>query len=132
MVSSFERQTRDFIKEKLGKGWEKRVENDVPKVYESWIQKSEKDKRWGIDPEKELVNYSDLGDYIAILRQYSRTFSSNDEDLGDIITHLKIWYNQGRNPIMHSRTVNKQKFYTTKSAVDFLLEWMREKRVPKP
>lgn len=129
MVSSLERQIRDFIKEKLGKGWEKRVEKDIPRVYESWIQKSEKDKRWGIDPEKELINYADLGDYMAILRQYSRTFSSNDEDLGDIITHLKIWYNQGRNPIMHSRTVNKQKFYTTKSAVDFLSEWMRKKGV---
>lgn len=129
MVSSLERQIRDFIKEKLGKGWEKRVKNDIPEVYESWIQKSNKDKAWGVDPEKELINYSDLGDYISIVKCYSRTFSTNEEDLGDIITHLKIWYNQGRNPIMHSRTVNKQKFYTTKSAVDFLSEWMRKRRV---
>jgi len=129
MVSSLERQIRDFIKEKLGKGWEKKVKNDIPKVYQSWVQKSEKDKRWGIDPEKELINYSDLGDYIVILRQYSRTFSDNDEDLGDTITFLKIWYSHGRNPIMHSRTVNKQKFYTTKSAVDFLSEWMQKRRL---
>jgi hypothetical protein len=130
MVSSLERQIRDFIKEKLGKGWEKRVENDLPNVYENWVKNSDKDKSWGIDPEKELINYADLGDYIAIVRQYSRAFSSNDENLGDIITHLKIWYNQGRNPIMHSRTVNKQKFYTTKSAIDFLSEWMRKRGIP--
>jgi len=131
MVSSLERQIRDFIKAKLGKGWEKRVKNDIPKVHDSWTQKSDKDRRWGIDPEKELINYSDLGDYIMILKQYSKTFSNSDENLGDIITFLKIWYNHGRNPIMHSRTVNKQKFYTTKSAVDFLLEWMQKRGISK-
>lgn len=130
MVSSLERQIRDFIKEKLGKGWEKRVKKELSNVYENWVKNSEKDKSWGIDTEKELINYADLGDYIAIVRQYSRTFSSNDENLGDIITHLKIWYNQGRNPIMHSRTVNRQKYYTTKSAIDFLSEWMRKRVNP--
>ncbi|MCJ7423936.1 hypothetical protein MUP01_06665 [Candidatus Bathyarchaeota archaeon] len=125
MVSSLERQIREFTREKLGKGWEKRIEHDLPKVYEHWVKNNAKDKSWGIDPEKDLMNYADLGDYIAIVRKYSRTFSSSDDNLGDIITQLKIWYNQGRNPIMHSRTVNKQKFYTTKSAIDFLSEWMR-------
>ena len=128
VVSLFERQLRDFVKEKLGKSWEKRIESDAPSVFRSWEEKRNKDVRWGIEPEKELINYSDLGDYISIVKQYSRIFSDGIEDLGDIITQLKIWYNHGRNPIMHSRTVNKQKFYTTKSAVDFLSEWMRRKR----
>jgi len=127
LVSNLERELREFLKEKLGKSWKKRVENDVPTVYGFWEGKRNRDIKWGIEPEKELINYADLGDYILILRQYSRIFSDGIEDLGDILTHLKIWYNHGRNPIMHSRTVNKQKFYTTKSAIEFLLEWMRRK-----
>jgi len=127
LVSLFERQLRDFIREKLGKGWKKRIKNDVPNVYQSWEEKRNRDTRWGIQPEEELVSYSNLGDYISIVKKYPRIFSDGIEDLGDIITHLKMWYNHGRNPIMHSRTVDKQKFYTTKSAVDFLSEWMRRK-----
>lgn len=130
MVSSLERQIRYFLKERLGKGWEKRVKNDVPHVYENWIKNSDKDKSWGIDPEKELMNYADLGDYITIIRQFPRIFSDNDENLGEVITHLKIWYNHGRNPIMHSRTVNNQKFHTTKSAIEYLSEWMRKRSTP--
>ena len=128
LVSNLERQIRDFIKEKLGKSWEKRIKSDVTNVYQAWEEKRNRDIKWGIEPEKELIYYSDLGDYISIVKQYPRIFSDGIEDLGDIITHLKIWYNHGRNPIMHSRTVNKQKFYTTKSAVEFLSEWMRRKR----
>jgi len=130
MVSNLERQIREFLKERLGTSWEDRIENELSKVHESWREKRNKDNKWGIEPEKELINYSDLGDYISIVKQYSRIFSDGIEDLGDIMTYLKIWYNYGRNPIMHSRTVNRQKFYTTKSAVDFLSEWIRRKSLP--
>lgn len=125
LVSNIERQIREFIKEKLGVGWEARIRNELPNVYESWKGRRDKDNKWGIEPEKEPINYSDLGDYISIVKQYSRLFSDSNEDLGDIMTYMKMWYNYGRNPLMHSRTVNRQKFYTTKSAVDFLSVWMR-------
>jgi len=125
LVSNIERQIREFVKEKLGVGWEARIKKELPNVYESWKGRRDKDNKWGIEPEKELINYSDLGDYISIVKQYSRLFSDSNEDLGDIITYMKMWYNYGRNPLMHSRTVNRQKFYTTKSAVDFLSMWMR-------
>lgn len=127
LVSSFERELRAFIKNKLGKGWMERIENDIPEVLNNWKKKKEKDEKWGIEPEQDLINYADLGDYIEIIKKYKRIFSDSDEDLGDIITHLKIWYNQGRNPIMHSRTVNKQKYFTTKSAIDFLKQWIIRK-----
>lgn len=129
MVSSFERHLREFMKEKLGESWEKRIKNDARAIYERWNNKKDKDIRWGIDPEKELVSYSDLGDYIAIIKQYPKIFTDK-EDMGDIIANLKIWYNQGRNPLMHSRTVDKQKYYTTKSAIDFLSGWMTRKNFP--
>lgn len=124
LVSSFERELRAFIKNKLGKGWMKRIENDIPEVLNNWKKRKAKDEKWGIEPEQDLINYADLGDYIEIIKKYKRIFSDSDEDLGDIITHLKIWYNQGRNPIMHSRTANKQKYFTTKSAIDFLKQWI--------
>lgn len=124
LVSSLERQLREFIKKKLGKGWIKRIENDIPSVIEEWKEKKRKDKRWGIEPEQDLISYADLGDYILIVKKYRRMFADSDDDLGDIITYLKMWYNYGRNPIMHSRTLNKQKYFTTKSAIDFLKQWI--------
>jgi len=124
LISDFERQLREVIKEKLGKGWIKRIENDLPNIFKNWGEKRRKDTRWGIESEKDLINYSDLGDYIEILKKYKRMFSLGDDDMGDIIAHLKIWYNHGRNPIMHARTINKQKYFTSKSAIDFLYEWM--------
>jgi hypothetical protein len=127
LVSDIERQIREFLKERLGVGWKARIENELPNVYKNWIDKMDKDNKWGIEPEKELINYSDLGDYLSIVKQYSRLFSDSDEDLGDILTCLKMWYNYGRNPLMHSRTVNRQRFFTTKSAVDFLSVWIRRK-----
>lgn len=127
LVSSIERELRAFIKNKLGKGWIKRIENDMLEVLNNWKKKKAKDERYGIEPEKDLINYADLGDYIEIIKKYKRIFSDNDEDLSDIITYLKIWYNYGRNPLMHSRTVNKQKYFTTKSAIEFLKQWINRK-----
>jgi len=129
LVSSLERQLREFIKKNLGKGWIKRIENDIPSIATHWKEKENRDKRWGIEPEPDLINYADLGDYILIIKKFKRIFADSDEDLGDIITHMKIWYNHGRNPIMHSRTVNKQKYFTTKSAIEFLQQWISRKRV---
>lgn len=128
LVSSLERELREFLKRKLGKGWMKRIENDHPNVINGWEEKRKKDEKWGIDPEKDLINYSDLGDYIQIIKKYKNMFSDGDDELGEIITHLKIWYNHGRNPIMHVRTVNKQKYFTTNSAIEFLYEWMSRKK----
>ena len=54
-----------------------------------------------------------------------RRFTTNDDELAIIIAQLKIWYAQGRNPLMHCRTVNMQKFLTTKSAIEYLQQWMR-------
>ena len=127
LVSSLEREMREFIKKKLGKGWIKRIEKDIPNIVKNWEEKRKKDEEWGIEPEQDLMNYADLGDYIQIIKKFKRMFADSDEDLGDTITHLKIWYNQGRNPIMHSRTVNKQKYFTTKSAIEFLKQWMNRK-----
>jgi len=127
LVSDLEQKLRAFIEQKLGKSYVEKMEKEIPQVVEGWKDKERKDRRWGIDPEKDLMNYADLGDYTQIIKQYDRLFTDGKEDLANITTYLQIWYNYGRNPIMHSRTVNRQKFYTTKSAIDFLMEWINRK-----
>lgn len=123
-VTEFEVQLRQFIKLKLGNGWENRIENDLPEIMKNWKDKKKKDERWGIDPERDLLNYADLSDYIQIFRKYKRMFFNNDEEQGDVESHLKDWYNFGRNPLMHARTVNSEKYHTTLSAIKFLQSWI--------
>ena len=127
-ISDLEIRLREFIKERIGKGWFKRITNEIPTIVNSWEEKRLRDKRWGIDHEDEQISYADLGDYVQIIRQYKNMFSDSDEDLAEIITWLKIWYNHGRNPIMHARTLNREKYFTTRSAIKFLDEWMRRKK----
>jgi len=124
VVTEFEVQLRQFIKIKLGKGWETRIKNDLPDVMKNWEDRKRQDGHWGIDPEPELLNYADLSDYIEIFKQYKRMFFCNDEERGDVESHLKDWYNLGRNPLMHARTVNEEKYHTTLSAIKFLQSWI--------
>lgn len=126
-ITEFEVQLRQFIKIKLGDGWETRIKNDLPEIVKNWEDRKRKDKKWGIDPERDLLNYSDLSDYIQIFRKYNRIFFSNDEERGDVESHLKDWYNFGRNPLMHARTVNKEKYHATLAAIKFLQSWIERK-----
>lgn len=128
LISDLEWQLREFIKEKLGKSWMKRIENEFPSIAKNWEEKSKREKKWGIEPEKDFINYADLGEYIQIIKKYSRIFSDSNDDLSHIVTNLETWYIQGRNPIMHIRPVSQQKYYTTISAVEFLREWMYRNR----
>jgi hypothetical protein len=127
VVSEFEVQLRQFIKIKLGSGWETRIRNDLPDVMKNWEEKKKKDEYWGMDPEHDLLNYADLSDYIQIFRKYKRMFFCNDEERGDVESHLKDWYNFGRNPLMHARTVNEEKYHTTLSAIKFLQSWIERR-----
>ena len=92
-----------------------------------WEGLKVRDEKWGIEPEKDLINYANCEDYIRIIRKFKKIFTDNDEDLAIIMSQLRIWYTQGRNPLMHCRTVNMQKFLTTKSAIEYLQQWMRRK-----
>lgn len=124
LVSSFERRLRGFVKTKLGKGWEKRIENDLPQIVKKWGEREESDIKVGIEVEKERINYADLDDYVGIVKKYSRLFTDGEAELEDVKVKLKDWYRYGRNPIMHSRTCDRLKIATTESAVRFLEAWM--------
>ena len=130
VVTEFEVQLRQFMKIKLGNGWETRIKNDLPDIMKNWEDKKRKDGQWGIDPEHDLLNYADLSDYIQIFRKYNRMFFSNDEERGDVESHLKDCYNFGRNPLMHARTLNVEKYHTTLSAIKFLQSWIERRTEP--
>ncbi|MCG7849884.1 MAG: hypothetical protein MIO93_12010, partial [ANME-2 cluster archaeon] len=98
----------------------KRLDKDLPPVVEKWKEKENRDRKLGIEPEKELINYADFGDYNNIFETYKKIYSRNDEDFGDAKVQLKNWYNYGRNPIMHSRTIDEEKFYSTKTAIRWI------------
>ncbi|MDG7040731.1 MAG: hypothetical protein JRN66_05645 [Nitrososphaerota archaeon] len=119
-IREFEQDLRELIKQKLGKGWDKRIENDLPAVMEEWKKREKGDKNWGKEPEKDLINYADFPDYIAIITKYSRYFSNNSEDLSDITVKLKDLMNYGRNPIAHGRTIIKDEIAVSKKAIKFL------------
>lgn len=127
LISSFEQELRSFIKKRFGKGWIKRLEHELPAVVKKWRERESADIKWGINPEKELINYADLTDYMQIVRKYDRIFSESNEELSDIITKIKDFANYGRNPLMHCRSLDQKKYYTTQTAVDFLREWIKRR-----
>jgi len=126
-VSSFERQLRDFIKTKLGEGWNKRIEKDLLGVAEEWRKREKNDIDIGVEPEKELINYADLDHYVKIIEKYDRLFTDGKEELERVKVKLRDWGSYGRNPIMHSRTVDQQKIVTTESSIKYLQAWMHRK-----
>ena len=127
LISSFEREMRNFIKKKFGKGWIKRLEHELPAVVKKWRERESADIKWGIDPEKELVNYADLTDYMQIIRKFDRIFAESKEELSTAITKLQDFTNYGRNPLMHCRTLDLKKYFTTQAAVDYLREWIKRR-----
>jgi len=124
MNIDMEIKLREFIKKKLGSGWEKRIKNDLPEVMDRLSEKREKDVKYGIAPDADILNYAELSDYIDIIEKYDRIFLEGYSDSAQVTPKLKDWYVYGRNPVMHGRAIDEQKYYTTKSIIDFLKQWM--------
>ena len=127
LISSFERELRNFLKEKMGKGWMKRLKKELPAIIEKWRERETVDAKWGISPEKELINYADLTDYVQIVERYRRIFTESDDELRRVRHFFEQFANFGRNPLMHCRTLDLKKYYTTQATVDFLREWIKRR-----
>lgn len=127
LVSRFEKDLRKFIKQKLGSKYTKRLRNDMPKLVEEWEHLRKKDEEWGIEPEKDLINYATIGNYIEIIRRYSRLFTGSPQELSAVETKLRDFANYGRNPLMHCRTITLQKYFSAKAAVNYLKKWIERK-----
>ncbi len=128
LVSSFERELREFIIEMLGKGWRKRLQNDLPFVVSRWADRRKRDEDWGIDPENRPIDYADITDYSEIIQKYQKIFAPRDDKLAEVVVWLKIFTNYGRNPVMHCRTITERKFDNTESAVKYLTVWIQERK----
>lgn len=74
LIRDFELNIRDFIIEMLGKGWIKRLENEIPHMVNKWKKRQNEDDEMGIEPEKNLINYADIADYEQIMRRYKKVF----------------------------------------------------------
>jgi len=126
-VSNFEKELRDFIKDMLGHKYIKRLKNELPGLVEGWMKRRKLDEEWGIEPEKELINYATIGEYILIIRKYSKLFVDNQQELAYVETKLRDFANFGRNPLMHCRTINRQNIILCEAAMKFLKGWMSRK-----
>lgn len=134
LIRDFELNIRHFIIEMLGKKWLKRLENDVPELVDRWKERQKVDRKWKINPEKNLINYADIADYMHIVDKYRKLFTEGNEELEEVKTQFKIFAIHGRNPMMHFRTITKEGYFTTKSAETYLRNWMeriRQKRLGK-
>jgi len=123
----FENELREFLKKKLGKGWLKRLKNELPEVVGKWEERKKDDEEKGKEPEKDLIKYADFGDYIEIIKKYKRGFTSNPIECGEIIAHLKDLVDFGRNPIAHARTITQKDIHVAGRAMDYLENWMERK-----
>ena len=127
-ISRFEKDLREFIKQRLGRSYIKRLRNDMPKLVGEWEHRRKTDEEWGIEPEKDLINYATMSDYFEIIRRYSRLFTRSPQERSDVETKLRDFANYGRNPLMHCRTITPQKYFSAKAAVDYLKKWMERMR----
>jgi len=127
LISSFERELRNFLKQRMGKGWEKRLRKDLPAVITKWEERKNVDVKWGVDSEKELINYGDVTDYMQIVKKYPRIFTESEEELNAVTTSLIFFANYGRNPLMHCRTLDLKKYYTTQQVISYLQEWIKRR-----
>ena len=126
LISDFEKELREFIKFKLGKGIYKRFKNELPDVLKDWEERKHNDEYWGIQYELDLINYALLTDYMKIIKKYKNIFTiGGDEELNTVLHQLKQFATYGRNPLMHCRTLSLQKYYTTISSVNYLKEWIK-------
>lgn len=125
LISNFEKELRGVIKLRLGRGIDKRLSKDLPNIIEEWKEKKKTDENWGIQGERDLINYALITDYMLIIRKYKNMFTiGGDDELNTVLSQLRQFASYGRNPIMHCRTLSLQKYYSTISSVNYLTIWI--------
>ncbi len=77
----------------LGHKYIKRLKNELPGLVEEWIKRRRLDEEWGIEPEKGLINYATIGEYILIIQKYSKLFVNNPQELAYVETKLRDFAN---------------------------------------
>lgn len=122
-ISDFELVLRQFIMEGLKKKYEDNwLLQGIPKdIKENWSNRKDADVKEGIEPELEIINYADFSDYKKIiLSNWKEIFSDCFKDKDKLSVRLDDLNNLGRKPIMHVRSINKEKVGVTNYAISWL------------
>lgn len=125
-ICDFELEIRQFIeaelKRKFGDSW---LEQGVPEaVRKNWEKRKRNEEKEGIDPERDVINYALFSDYKEIIKHnWDEIFSLCFEDKEKTRVRLEDLNILGRIPVMHVRSINREKFGTTEHAIN----WVRSK-----
>ncbi len=97
-----------------------------PELIEKWSNTKNRAIRNGANPDSDLINYAETGDYIKILFGNKDKFAREGYQLQDVITHFKI-VSDNRGMILHSgdNEINLQQYYVTKGSIEWIQTWMR-------
>jgi hypothetical protein len=136
LIRNFERDVRNFIvdvlSKKFGKGWNKMLENTIPNMVQRWKDRKNLDEKWGIETEKNLIDYADITDYMQIIEKYPGIFSESPIDLDNVKVNFQIFAIRGRNPIMHCRNLTQIGCFSAQGAEQFLRKWMERMKKIHP
>jgi len=122
-IVDFELELRQFIekelRKKFGNLWlEKGVPEDMRK---RWSKKKQQEEKEGLEPEKEIINYADFGDYKKIITSnWKEIFEPCFKEQQKLIVRLSDLNILGRRPVMHIRSINEEKVGVTSYAIGWL------------
>jgi len=125
-ICDFELELRQFINEELkrkfGDSW---LEQGVPKaIRKNWDRIKRKEEKEGIEPERDVINYALFSDYKEIINHnWDEIFSPCFEDKEKSRVRLEDLNILGRRPVMHVRSISREKFGTAEHAIN----WVRSK-----
>jgi len=125
-ICDFELELRQFINEELkrkfGDSW---LEQGVPKaIRKNWDRIKRKEEKEGIEPERDVINYALFSDYKEIINHnWDEIFSPCFEDKEKSRVRLEDLNILGRRPVMHVRSISREKFGPAEHAIN----WVRSK-----
>jgi len=122
-IGAFESELRHFIKRELTKKYpDSWLEKGVPKdVRENWNNRKEDEVKEGLEPEAEIINYADFGDYKKIItHNWKEVFRFCFKEEETLKVRLSDLNRLGRRPVMHIRSINEEKVGVTRHAIGWL------------
>jgi|GEM_PF-3426823 len=129
--TNFWNEIKRKLKERFGEErWFKNIEKFriTISMVEMWEQRKEDDIKNAVKPERELINYADFSDYLQIiLKFWNNIFNGYFKDKEMLSSQLRILNNLGRRSVMHARSLDEEKVYTTKYAIKWLRSRMGSK-----
>ena len=121
-IADFELELRQFIEKELrGKFGDLWLDKSISEnVRKRWDKRKEGEESEGIEPESEIMNYADFGDYKEIIIHDWDIFEPCFKDKETLKVRLLDLNLLGRRPVMHIRTINEEKVGVARYAISWL------------